>query len=509
MSCESSAGCSGRAVRIAIVSYMGYDGPGVMHAHHFANRMVAQGHQVLMLLNGYRRTVRAMIEPPRYSLAAVNFDGGLLRTGVRRAVERFRPEIVHLWTPRHLPVRVGLEARDAGDARLLIHYEDDEEFLLAHFGGGKRFAHDDLELCRFCRGASPDPDDLRRLSRTLDVDFLRTTILEPATWNWLHPVFSPIAEKLADGYTTISSSYRSRLEERGEKPVRLLYPGVDLARFRPSPQPADLLRDHRLQDRTVFLYSGAIADVHDFPLYLKALPAVVARHPQVVLVQIGRNHMPAVTSRLVREGGLGGNVLFLDQVPHRRMPDHLALAHAFLAHVRFDDFNRHRLPSKIPEYMAMGRPMVVADHGFGTELEHGREAVKLSGDSAGRIAEGLLELLARRESWDDMGARSRSKAAELFDWERNTRHLTGYYEELLAQRRCDRREGLGEGAPAVGLSQLGYPGPAAGADGEGAAHPEPSSGVGRATHATGSIAAGPTLVARLWRAVRGNCGIRR
>ena len=109
-------------MRIAIVSYMGYDGPGVMHAHHFANRLVDRGHEVLFLLNGSRRTRSGMADPPRYRLEEVTFRRGLLARRLHQTIEGFIPDIVHLWTPRHLPVRVGLEAWQASDARLLTAY---------------------------------------------------------------------------------------------------------------------------------------------------------------------------------------------------------------------------------------------------------------------------------------------------------------------------------------------------------------------------------------------------
>ncbi len=156
------------------------------------------------------------------------------------------------------------------------------------------------------------------------------------------------------------------------------------------------------------------------------------------------------------------------------MPDHLALADLFVGHVRADEFNLHRLPSKIPEYMAVGRPMLVADHGFGRELEEGTEAVKVTGDDPAELAAGIRRALAMRDDWPAMGEALRRKAIRLFDWDRNTDGLAAFYDELRRTPPVVAREGMATADPLT-LVDLGYftPRPAA-ARTSAAAEPESS-----------------------------------
>lgn len=433
-------------MRVAIVSYMGFDGPGVMHAHHFANQLAGRGHEVLMLLHGDPATARLMVDPPAYEVVPVSFRRGALARRTRRAVERFDPEIVHLWTPRHLPVRTGGEAWMASDARLVVHYEDDERFILDHFAG-HRFCDDDLALYDLLRSGRRDPDRVAELAAGIDRDFVRLTLEEPESWNWLHPLLSPVVERLADGATAISEEYARHLRADGDRPVHLLYPGVDRRRFHPREKPGDLVRELELEGRTVLLYSGAIADIHDFPDLLEALPAVVERHPEVVLAQIGANRIPEVTARLVEAGGLEDHVRFVGQVPHRRMADHLALGDLFLGHLRHDRFNAHRLPSKLPEYMAMGRPIAVADHGFGRVLTDSGHAFAIADGGPAEIADAVRRALGERQRWPEMGRGLERLAAELFDWGRNSEALASFYRRLVADPRRVPREGEGDPIP--------------------------------------------------------------
>lgn len=444
-------------MRIAIVSYMGFDGAGVKHAHYFANRLVAAGHDVLFLLNGACDTVELMADSPKYALTEVSFRHGLLSPVTRRAVEEFSPEIVHIWTPRHVPARVGIDVAVHHAARLVIHFEDDEEFVLRHFSGNTRFCEDDLELFRLFLDEELDAARLEEIAGKLDTEFLRVTALDPPSWAWIHPIVSAVAMRFADASTVISSAYREYLRElNGDRPSHLLYPGVDHERFMKAAGDSRLAAELGVEDRKVFLYSGTIADIHDFTSFMKAMPPVVRDHPESVLVQVGRNTIPGITDRMIAELGIEDHVVFTGAVPHHRMPEYLALADVFLAPVRPDDFNAHRLPAKIPEYMAVGRPMLIADHTFGLELEQGTEVEKVESDSPDEVADAMRRLLADPARWPAMGRRLRARSRELFDWDANTDRLIDFYEEILVETAEEIPEGFDEENVAITLERTGY-----------------------------------------------------
>jgi len=123
------------------------------------------------------------------------------------------------------------------------------------------------------------------------------------------------------------------------------------------------------------------------------------------------------------------------------MPDYLALGDAYLGAVRADSFNRLRLPSKTPEYMAMGRPIILLDEGVGEELDDPEEAIKVTGSEPEALEEGLLRLMACRPAWPAMGRRLREKAQELFVWRKSAEQLAGFYEEVAAAAHSRPLEG--------------------------------------------------------------------
>jgi glycosyltransferase involved in cell wall biosynthesis len=439
-------------LRIAFASYAGFDGAGVKHAHEFANRLCGRGHDVLMLLPGEEETAEILAQPPSYPLQRVWFREGALGEGPRRALRAFDPDLLHLWTPRHVPSRIALEALSTTRARLIVHCEDDEEWILEHVGGGRHFSRDDRRLYRLLSGERARPSELIAAADELDLGRIRDSLLDPFTWHWIHPLVTPLVERLTDAFTSISPAYQRVLRRRWNKTVRILYPGVDPDLFQPRRKPPDLVRRFDLEGATTLLYSGPVAPFHDFSCLIDALPEVLRDFPDLVVVQLGTVFVPELVERVENDDRLSRHVRLAGSIDHSEMPRYLALADAFVGPLRPDRFNRHRLPSKVPEYLAMGRPLLCMAGGVGHELEDGVQGVKVSGESRSEVADGLRRLLRQRNRWPAMGERARHTALRLFDWERSTDRLEVLYREALSS------PGAGKGPASAAATQDVLPG---------------------------------------------------
>ena len=80
-------------------------------------------------------------------------------------------------------------------------------------------------------------------------------------------------------------------------------------------------------------------------------------------------------------------------MPWREVPGYLALADAYVQPGAPDDFNRYRLPSKLPEFLAMGRPVILPACNLGDELADGEDALLLREGDALEIAARIEQLL--------------------------------------------------------------------------------------------------------------------
>lgn len=392
-------------MNIVLIGYMGLEGPGVMHLYHFAHELVRMGHKVFVLLNGDLESVRLMAEPPAFPVVRLEWQGGMLAPRVAAGVVDFRPQVVHAWTPRNATAHAALEIAQRTNAEIFIHYEDDEDYLF-------RYAAQDLLA-----------------NRSLALE----SIVRPELWAWQHFLVSTAANHFARGFTAICKPYVARLQREWGKPVHLLYPGVDLERFNPAVSPIPRER-FGLLGKQLVLYSGSLGSVHGFDLMLEAFALMARRCPDAVLVHVGRNAIADELDIEMRRLGLRDRVRFLGPVNHSEIHRYLAMGDVLVQSGAPGDFNEYRLPSKLPEYFAMGRPVVTFAAGIGREFEDGVDVLKTHTGDPAEMAARLEQVLADAALRERLGHGARRRAEALFSWPRNAAGLAGFYQDALDGR---------------------------------------------------------------------------
>ena len=200
----------------------------------------------------------------------------------------------------------------------------------------------------------------------------------------------------ADGVTLLID----RLGEFVPEPVprQVFWPAADPGLFIPRPpDPEERTRLGIRPEEAVFVYTG---NVHQSN-------AREVRSLYLAVALLNREGCPA---RLVRTGEdwarfLGEDaswtrefVIHLGRQPRERLPGLLALADILVQPGRPDAFNDYRFPSKIPEFFAMGRPLILPATNVGLCLEHGRHAWVLPrADATGRAV--FSATLLWRPAW--------------------------------------------------------------------------------------------------------------
>ena len=90
----------------------------------------------------------------------------------RRAITRFEPDLIHVWTPRALPSRIALEARVATGADVIVNYEDPEHLHFEQAEGPFR----SRDVLAPLEKANPTPDDIGRFLRDMPWDWVLGTL---------------------------------------------------------------------------------------------------------------------------------------------------------------------------------------------------------------------------------------------------------------------------------------------------------------------------------------------
>lgn len=126
-------------------------------------------------------------------------------------------------------------------------------------------------------------------------------------------------------------------------------------------------------------------------------------------------------------------VVDLGVIPRADLPDLLALADVLVQPGKIDAFEDLRLPGKLPEFFAMGRPVVTPDVNIGHLLRDGVDAVLTHSGTAQEIAEKCMALFADPQQAEKIGLAGRKFAEKHFDVKLQALRLEAAYDTACAR----------------------------------------------------------------------------
>jgi glycosyltransferase involved in cell wall biosynthesis len=166
----------------------------------------------------------------------------------------------------------------------------------------------------------------------------------------------------ADRVIVNSPGFVAHVTGRGARFVDLVPNSADPAMFDPADEGHSFRSAHGLEDKFVILYAGAHGMSNDLGVVLQAARLLATIQPRVCIVLLGDGKEK--TALQAQAAGLGlANVLFLPPIPKTGMAQALAGADACLAILKPLEAYKTTYPNKVFDYMAAGRPVVLAIDG--------------------------------------------------------------------------------------------------------------------------------------------------
>ncbi len=209
-------------------------------------------------------------------------------------------------------------------------------------------------------------------------------------------------------------------------PGAVVWPGYDELIERPGRARESIRRDIGLEDGDIaIVYSGNVHEVNvdEVRSLYEAVRSLRVRRPRLVLVKSGWNRVP--NSLLP---SLGEGVRDLGWISRRRVFELLRAADILVQPGSPGAFNDYRFPSKLPEFLASGRPVVLPRTNIGLQLENGVEAMLLEHGGKEEIAEKVGMLADDSELRRSLGDRGRAFAVRELRWSTNVRRVARLYE---------------------------------------------------------------------------------
>ncbi len=176
----------------------------------------------------------------------------------------------------------------------------------------------------------------------------------------------------ADVIVVNSPGFTEHIKGRGGRDIRLVENGVDPAMFVSKAGGKEFRRQHGLENNCVILYAGAHGISNDLPVVLAAAEQL-KDEKAVRFVFVGDGKEKAVLQQLAQSKGLS-NTLFLPSVPKSQMAEVVAGADACLAILKPLELYKTTYPNKVFDYMAAGKPVLLAIDGVIRQVVEGAQA---------------------------------------------------------------------------------------------------------------------------------------
>jgi glycosyltransferase involved in cell wall biosynthesis len=248
----------------------------------------------------------------------------------------------------------------------------------------------------------------------------------------------------ADLIVVVSQPIADQLAAAGIESNRVLVNpnGVDVDRYRPDVDGAAVRRALGIEGSLVVGFIGTFGAWHGAEVLASAFVTLLRQRPDLRdtmrLLMIGDGARMPVVKSILAEGGVSDLARLTGLVPQEEGPVHLAACDLLVSpHVpNVDGSPFFGSPTKLYEYMAMGRPIIASDlDQIGDVLEHDRTARLVPPADVGALAAAIAGLATDRDARRRLGAAARAQAVARHTWREHTRRIVDRLQSMAGDRR--------------------------------------------------------------------------
>ncbi len=202
--------------------------------------------------------------------------------------------------------------------------------------------------------------------------------------------------------------------------ISLISPGVDIDRFHPGLEVADLRESIGLaENQKLILSVGRLSRRKGFDQVIKALPILLTQGIDVhyAIIGVGEDH--DYLASLARDAGVSDRVHLLGHVAPDDLPRWYNAADVFAMPNREINGDNEGFGMVFLEASACGKPVLAGQAGgTGSAVLDGVTGLRVDGTSAEAVVKGLVGLLGSPELASQFGAHGCKRVFAEFAWEK-------------------------------------------------------------------------------------------
>ena len=387
-------------MNILFILYNNFISNSAIHVHNFANALSESGHDCIVTAKSHKDILNQYVDD-QIDYKAIEFHD--IHKNSIEFKDKREPDIIHAWTPREA-VRHQLNEfkKKFTSSRLIVHLEDNEDAIL--------------------KNSTKIPFTiLKYLPYFLLKKFFSDQFSHPRHYKQLL--------ESADGITLIMDTLAEFVPK--DKPSIVLWPII-----RPEKYTIDFDQIKRKEnfnigkEDLVVAYTG---NVHKSNI----------KEIRTLYLSIGHANRSGLPVKLIRTGKDYCTLLRPDEewvkkysielgfVKRDELLSCMAIADLLIQPGKPGLFNDYRLPSKIPEFLSIGKPVVLPNSNIARFLKNEEEAVVLQHGDIQELYNILKMFHGNKKLIEKLSTGGRQFALKNFNKDIITQKLENFYRTIL------------------------------------------------------------------------------
>ncbi len=238
--------------------------------------------------------------------------------------------------------------------------------------------------------------------------------------------------KSASLVLTVSEPIKLDLLKLGIPEERILVNpnGVDSEKFNSeianTEKYKNLKQEIRIDNNRIIVgFTGTFGEWHGIPQLTEAIDVILENKlfPNIYFLLIGEGKLKSKAEKRI---GHYQNVNFLGEIPYLNIQDYLGICDILISpHCpQVDGRQFFGSPTKLFEYMAMGKAIVASNLGqIGEVLEDGKTAILVEPGNVEELVRGILKLAKDKNLREKLGKAAREEVIKKYTWQKNVQRL--------------------------------------------------------------------------------------
>jgi len=229
-----------------------------------------------------------------------------------------------------------------------------------------------------------------------------------------------------------SPAYKTYLTHKGidENKITLIANGVLSELFDPENRGEVVRLKYAIKKKFTVVYAGALGIANDIETILQSA-VLLKPHREIHFLLVGGGNKRVELEKMAENHCLK-NVTFTGSVSKSEIPNYLAAADACVASLKNIPMFRTTYPNKVFDYMAAGRPTVLAIDGVIREvMENANGGVFVEPGNAPALSNAILRLSQNPNECRRMGRSARNYVIKHFDRRRQSEAFVDFLKQMV------------------------------------------------------------------------------